>query len=62
MDEVEYKVVETSIVTDDTLTELINEYVRAGWIFNGIQFAMKESSNRPSMAFIIFTRKFKPSE
>ncbi|RME19053.1 MAG: DUF4177 domain-containing protein [Deltaproteobacteria bacterium] len=51
-----YKVVETSIVTDEELEKLINEWVGKGWLFEGIQFAMRESSKRPAMAFILFTR------
>ena len=27
-----------------------------GWKFDGLQFAMRESSKRPSMAFVFFTR------
>ena len=56
MAETEYKVVETSTVTDDELERLINETVARGWAFDGIQFAMRESSKRPSMAFLMFTR------
>lgn len=52
-----YKVVETSSVTDETLERIINEYVGKGWSFDGMQFAMRESSKRPSMAFLIFTRE-----
>ena len=52
-----YKVVETSSVTDETLERIINEYVSKGWTFDGIQFAMRDSSKRPSMAFLIFTRE-----
>ena len=51
-----YKVVETSIVTDEELEKLINEWVGKGWLFEGMQFAMRESSKRPAMAFILFTR------
>jgi hypothetical protein len=51
-----YKVVETSLVTDDTLEEIINEWVQKGWKFEGIQFAMREASKRPAMAFVIFVR------
>jgi len=54
--EVEYKVVETSSVTDESLERIINEYVAKGWSFDGMQFAMRDSSKRPSMAFLIFTR------
>jgi hypothetical protein len=53
----EYKVVETQTVTDETLEEIINTWVQQGWIFNGIQFAMREASKRPAMAFVTFTRE-----
>lgn len=56
---VEYKVVETSRVTDDELERIINEYVEKGWIFNSIQFAIREASRRPSMAFLMFTKERK---
>ena len=56
MAEVEYKVVETSSVTDDELERILNETVRAGWSLEAIHFAMRESSRRPSMAFILFIR------
>jgi len=52
----EYKVVECSTVTDEELERLINEWVGKGFVFDGIQFAMREASKRPSMAFIFFTR------
>ena len=51
-----YKVVETSSVTDQELERLINETVAEGWSLDGIQFAMREASRRPSMAFLLFTR------
>ena len=51
-----YKVVETSTVTDQELERIINEHVAQGWFFDGMQFAMRESSKRPSMAFVLFTR------
>lgn len=56
MADVEYKVVETSSVTDEELEKVINEAVRAGWTLDTIQFAMRESSRRPAMAFVLFTR------
>ncbi len=62
MKEIEYKVVETSDVTDTTLTELINQTVSQGWNFENIQFAMRESSKRPAMAFILFTRAKKEKQ
>jgi hypothetical protein len=51
-----YKVIETSVVTDESLEEIINKWVGEGWQFDGIQFAMRESSKRPAMAFVLFTR------
>jgi hypothetical protein len=52
----QYKVVETQTVTDEDLEGIINEWVQKGWTFDGIQFAMREASKRPAMAFVIFTR------
>ena len=52
-----YKVVETQIVTDETLEELINKWVEKGWLLDGIRFAMSDASRRPSMAFVLFTRE-----
>jgi hypothetical protein len=54
---VTYKVVEISSVTEDTLEEAVNEWTRKGWHFDGMQFAMRESSKRPAMAFVLFTRE-----
>jgi hypothetical protein len=53
---IEYRIVETSVVTDEELTRLVNEWVRSGWSFDGVQFAMRDSSKRPAMAFLVFTR------
>lgn len=52
-----YKVVETSSVTDEELERILNEWTRKGWSFDNMQFAMRESSKRPSMAFLCFTRQ-----
>lgn len=52
-----YKVVEINTVSEDTLERTINEWTRLGWRLDGMQFAMRESSKRPSMAFVIFTRE-----
>jgi hypothetical protein len=52
-----YKVVEASTVTDEALERIINEWVPKGWTLDGVQFAMRESSKRPAMAFVLFTRK-----
>jgi len=51
-----YKVVETSSVTEDELERILNEKVAEGWTLDGIQFAMRDASKRPSMAFLLFTR------
>jgi len=53
----EYKIVETATVTDDQLEAIVNEWVGQGWVLDGIQFAMREASKRPAMAFILFTRE-----
>lgn len=52
-----YKVVEVSVVTDEALEATLNDWVRKGWVFDGVQFAMRESSKRPAMAFVLFTRE-----
>ena len=52
----QYKVVELSTVDEGTLEHAINEWTRKGWHLDGVQFAMRESSKRPSMAFVFFTR------
>jgi len=52
----QYKIVETSVVTDDAMEAIVNEWVSRGWAFDGMQFAMRESSKRPAMAFLTFTR------
>ncbi len=51
-----YKVVELSNVDEAALEQTVNEWVSAGWSFDGVQFAMRESSKRPAMAFVFFTR------
>ena len=53
----EYKVVEATTVTDEALERILNEWVAQGWHFEGVQFAMRESSKRPAMAFVMFTRE-----
>jgi hypothetical protein len=54
---IRYKVVETSEVSDASLEQILNEWTAQGWKLHGIQFAMRESSKRPSMAFVTFTRE-----
>lgn len=51
-----YKVVELSTVTDEAIEETLNTWTKQGWVLDGIHFAMRESSRRPSMAFIVFSR------
>ncbi|MDH4226757.1 MAG: DUF4177 domain-containing protein [Deltaproteobacteria bacterium] len=55
----EYKVIELTTVTDEEIEKAVNEKVKEGWNLDGINFAMRESSKRPSMAFILFTREGK---
>lgn len=55
-----YKVVELSNVDEHSLERTINEWTERGWDFDGIQFAMRESSKRPSMGFVFFTREGPP--
>jgi hypothetical protein len=51
-----YKVVETSDVSDVELERILNEWTARGWTLDAMQFAMRDSSKRPAMAFITFTR------
>ena len=53
----EYKVVESSTVTDDALEKIINEWVSQGWNYDGMQFSMSDASKRPTMVFVLFTRE-----
>jgi hypothetical protein len=52
-----YKVVEIGTVTDDEIEKALNEWTAEGWRFDSMQFAMRDSSRRPSMAFVTFTRE-----
>ena len=47
---VEYKFVETSVVTDDSLERTVNEWVGKGWQLDGIHFVTSPTSKRPVMA------------
>lgn len=53
---IQYKVVELSSVTDEEIETTLNEWTSKGWIFDTMQFAMRDASKRPAMAFLIFTR------
>ena len=52
----EYKVVELTTVDEISLETALNDWVRRGWRLDSIQFAMRDSSRRPAMAFVLFTR------
>jgi len=52
-----YKVVETSDVTDGALEQILNEWTARGWRLDALNFAMRESSRRPAMAFVTFIRE-----
>jgi hypothetical protein len=56
----EYRVVETSTVTDDNLTRILNEETAQGWTLDQITYVTNEASKRPRMAFVIFTRETLP--
>ena len=53
----QYKFVELSIVTDETIELCVNEWVAQGWDFETIRFVVTEHSRRPQMAFVSFTRE-----
>ena len=53
---IEYKVVELSVVTDESIEEVLNSWTVEGWHFDNIQFVVREASKRPAMAFVFFTR------
>jgi len=52
-----YKVVETSDVSAEALERILNEWTAQGWRFEMMQFAMRDSSKRPAMAFVTFVRE-----
>ena len=52
-----YKVVEIGTVTEEAIEETLNNWSSKGWHFDGLQFAMRESSKRPAMAFALFTQE-----
>ena len=53
----QYKFVELSIVTDETIETCVNEWVAQGWELEGIRFVVTDHSRRPQMAFVSFTRE-----
>ena len=62
MGEGTYKVIELATVTDEAIEARLNEMTAAGWTLDTMQFAMRESSKRPAMAFLIFTREERDGE
>ncbi|MBW1883695.1 MAG: DUF4177 domain-containing protein [Deltaproteobacteria bacterium] len=52
-----YKVVELGTVTDEEIEKALNRWTAEGWTLDSMHFAMRESSKRPSMAFVSFTRE-----
>jgi len=52
---IEYKVVELSVVTDESIEEVLNSWTAKGWHFDTIQFVVRDASKRPAMAFVFFT-------
>jgi hypothetical protein len=58
----QYKVVELSTVDEGVLERTLNEWTAKGWNMDGVQFAMRESSKRPAMAFVFFTREGEPAK
>ena len=57
-----YKVVELGTVTDESLEETLNQWTAEGWSLDGIHFAMRESSKRPAMAFVVFDLRHRPAD
>ena len=57
----EYKFVETSVVTDESLEHIVNKWVGQGWQLDGIHFVTAPTSKRPVMAYVAFTRLTLPA-
>jgi len=57
MQNTKYKVVELTIVTEESLEECLNHWTGEGWFFDGIHFVVREGSRRPTMAFVTFIRE-----
>ena len=50
-----YKIVETTVVTDEELERIVNEWVEKGWELDRFEFVTHDGSRRPAMAFVMFT-------
>ncbi len=57
-----YKVVELSTVTEETIELALNRWSSDGWVFDQIQFVVRDASRRPSMAFIFFIKPRDPAD
>ena len=53
----QYKFIELTVVTDETIEEAVNAWVARGWQLDAIRFVTNEASRRPAMAFVSFTRQ-----
>lgn len=49
-----YKFIELSIVTEQTIEDVVNDWVGQGWQLEGIRFVTSEHSKRPAMAYVSF--------
>ncbi|MCH7598780.1 MAG: DUF4177 domain-containing protein [Myxococcales bacterium] len=44
------------MVSAEDIEKTLNSWTAKGWTFDTIQFAMRDSSKRPAMAFVTFVR------
>jgi hypothetical protein len=56
----QYKFVEVSPVTEETLEAAVNEWVGRGWQLESIRFVVTEHSRRPQLAYISFVTSLGP--
>ncbi len=54
---IRYKFVELSVVTDESIERVVNEWIAKDWLLDGIRFVMSEASRRPVMAFVSFVQE-----
>jgi hypothetical protein len=52
-----YKVVELSLVTDEEIEQQLNRWAIHGWRFDSLHFVVRENSRRPGMAFLFFVQQ-----
>ncbi len=45
------------MVTDEEIEKIVNEWTSRGYLFESVHFVTSDSSRRPKMAFLFFTRK-----